>query len=291
MTSEIPIIMESQGGLGNQLFIWAAGRSLSHNSNRPLVLDTSLHAMPGARPFVLHHAPGVKQTMRTQGLAFRTGLVGKAARRIRRYAFLGREDRRLFVEDDRGRDPVLFHRSCAARYHGYFQSPAYFAEIDHIIRREIVGLLSRRYELMNPPPIPEEPWAFVHIRRGDYTTRSGLRRHGVLGDEYYRQSLDLIKQESSIRRLVIFSDEPRAAHRLAKEGVSLGFQASVSSVMDARDSLWLMSKAHAAAIANSSLSWWAAWLLKTPTGPVVYPQRWFANGESSDLQMGHWYSF
>lgn len=283
--------MESQGGLGNQLFIWAAGRSLSHNSNRPLVLDVSLHALPGARPFELQGAPGVRQTIQTRRLAFRSGLVGSVARRIRKYNFLGSGEGGLFVEDERDKDIALFQRSRAARYHGYFQSPAYFAEIDQIIRGEIAELLNKSYALIDRQPMPDEPWAFLHIRRGDYTTQSGLRRHGVLGDEYYRQSLALIKQKSSIRRLMIFSDERQEAHRLANECVSLGLQARVSSASNALEILWLMSQAHAAVIANSSLSWWGAWLLKAPTGPVVYPKRWFASGESSDLKMDHWHCF
>ncbi len=156
---------------------------------------------------------------------------------------------------------------------GYFQSEKYFQH--------------KRAELLNTFDFPEldrrnmpylneimavENSVSVHIRRGDYLKPSVLEYHGVLPDAYYTKALNHIVERYSDIRLFVFSDDQDYAKSL------FGDSDKVIYIQGNESSAWqdmaLMTKCRHHIIANSSFSWWGAWL-STELGITVAPQNWF----------------
>jgi hypothetical protein len=120
----------------------------------------------------------------------------------------------------------------------------------------------------------------VHVRRGDYLNPSTAKFHGILGEPYYRQALARI--EAAIgggAALFVFSDDPAAAEQV------LNFvpKSRLVHVRGEPERPWedmaLMARCRHHIIANSSFSWWGAWLNPFPDKVVIAPRAWFAPTE------------
>jgi hypothetical protein len=134
----------------------------------------------------------------------------------------------------------------------------------------------------------------VHVRRGDYLKPGTAEVHGILDEAYYREALGRIEAEIGEEAdLFVFSDEPQAAERV------LNFvpPSRLTHVRGDAERPWedmaLMSRCRHHVIANSSFSWWGAWLNPFPGKIVVAPQAWFAPTElrrrnTRDLYSNGW---
>src|SRR6202012_5379404 len=115
----------------------------------------------------------------------------------------------------------------------------------------------------------------VHVRRGDYLKPGTTEVHGVLGEAYYREALSRIEAEVGERvDLFVFSDDAQAAEQV------LNFVPKLTHVRGDAERPWedmaLMARCRHHVIANSSFSWWGAWLNPSPGKVVIAPQRWFS---------------
>ena len=184
--------------------------------------------------------------------------------------------------------------------HDYFQTEKYFKNIEDVIRndfsfkKEIVkSCLEILDELVDP--------IFIHIRRGDYVNQPD--NHPVCSTSYYESSLNNFKDTSSV---LIFSDDPEwcKSQELFSDDRFLisEFNLTYNQTSDTNDGrvkslipyydLCLMSMCQGGIIANSSMSWWGAWLIENPTQPIVAPNPWFGKNYShydmSDLIPERW---
>jgi hypothetical protein len=184
--------------------------------------------------------------------------------------------------------------------HDYFQTEKYFKNIEDVIRndfsfkKEIVkSCLEILDELVDP--------IFIHIRRGDYVNQPD--NHPVCSTSYYENSLNHFKDTSSV---LIFSDDPEwcKSQELFSDDRFLisEFNLTYNQTSDTNDGrikslipyydLCLMSMCQGGIIANSSMSWWGAWLIENPTQPIVAPNPWFGKNYShydmSDLIPERW---
>ena len=184
--------------------------------------------------------------------------------------------------------------------HDYFQTEKYFKNIKDVIRndftfkKEIVkSCLEILDELVDP--------IFIHIRRGDYVNQPD--NHPVCSTSYYENSLNHFKDTSSV---LIFSDDPEwcKSQELFSDDRFLisEFNLTYNQTSDTNDGrvkslipyydLCLMSMCQGGIIANSSMSWWGAWLIENPTQPIVAPNPWFGKNYShydmSDLIPKKW---
>ena len=184
--------------------------------------------------------------------------------------------------------------------HDYFQTEKYFKNIKDVIRndftfkKEIVkSCLEILDELVNP--------IFIHVRRGDYINQPD--NHPVCSTSYYENSLNHFKDTSSV---LIFSDDPEwcKSQELFSDDRFLisEFNLTYNQTSDTNDGrvkslipyydLCLMSMCQGGIIANSSMSWWGAWLIENPTQPIVAPNPWFGKNYShydmSDLIPERW---
>lgn len=269
------VIAIVKGGLGNQLFIYAAARALALRTGRSLYLDTRrgythdnygrscrLDRFPiQAEPMPEHWrvAPTLKHPQH------------KLIRALNK--LLPREHREYLAERhhlDADQLTELALRRKRVTLLGYWQQESYFSHCAEVIRRELA------------PPEPKDltnlerghryaagETVFVHFRRILY-------QH-VLGLDYYQRAIDEVCGRLAEPKFVLFGDEIPSA--------GLDFHGwPVEIVADNGDDeladLWLMTQCDHAIIANSSFSWWGAWLGPTKKGGLVISAKVseFSNG-------------
>jgi len=149
---------------------------------------------------------------------------------------------------------------------GYFQTEKYFKHIESEIREDFAF----KNEVLSPckdmVESVENPIA-LHIRRGDYVKNSD--NHPVCSMEYYKAALDHFDSD---RNVIVFSDDPMWCH---DEGTFADDRFIISENEDNRVDLCLMSLCNDFIIANSTYSWWGAWLSSNKDKKVIAPSQWF----------------
>ncbi len=283
------IAVDIQGGLGNQLFQYAVGRALALRTGHELVLDTRLVDSDRKRHYALDAYPIIArkcnsaQLPRPRRRQFWLAKLGFRTGSLRSFPF----DARRFEESaESGVFDTLWGRVTApVVLNGYFQSERYFASIDKQIRSELVPLRT-----------PSELFARVrshienagdaavslHIRRGDFAQEAHTRDvHGLVGLEYYSGAVARVRQQLPTAHFFVFTDDLAAINELRSLGLphTVVSQQGLSDV----DELALMSLCTHHVIANSSFSWWGAWLGRAD-GLTIAPQRWFAKASDASIR-------
>lgn len=179
--------------------------------------------------------------------------------------------------------PVAVDSSRDAYLIGYWQSELYFRTLADDLRLEFQPVRPASDAVRRIlDAISTFDSVSVHVRRGDYvTSQSASAHHGVLDLEYYRSAVARLEQEHPGAHYFVFTDDP--------SWVRVNFALGVAfSVVDANGSapewdLYLMSLCRRHIIANSSFSWWGAWLDSRRDKVVIAPKRWFAAPDAPDV--------
>ena len=165
---------------------------------------------------------------------------------------------------------------------GFFQSEKYFKHIEKEIRKDFTFKMEIVEDCKNIiKDIFDDPIA-LHIRRGDFLINSGNHYNQSL--EYYENALSKFDSD---RQVVIFSDDPQWC---IEQKLFESDRFIVSSGNNPYMDLYLMSQCDDFIIANSTFSWWGAWL--ADKGRVIAPKKWFGPNNShlntKDLYPEHW---
>lgn len=264
----MPLIAQVKGGLGNQLFIYAAARAISLNNGVPLFLDvfTGYRGDRFNRRFLLdefnisasisrEYSPYCFFGMKTIPL-----LLSKINRLLpikKRYVI--REQYPKF-------DPEMLQPGLSSTYLiGYWQSYLYFSQIASQIKEELVlkSPLDMKNIQMGKEILSSESVS-VHIRQGNLSNK--------LSEDYYRLAVQIINSKVKNPRYFVFSDSPESAAKLSailpKQQTIVGINSDQESYKD----LWLMSRCRHHIIANSTFSWWGGWLSDNERKVVVAPE-------------------
>jgi hypothetical protein len=286
------IVSQLLGGLGNQFFQYAMGRALAEKHRAGLKLDTSQFDQYRLRTYALSHFH-IKATQLTSREYRELGLPSKARTRA------GRLIDRLFrissmpvVRENRfGFDASAMDSPSNCYLQGYWQSPKYFSAIESAIRAELTvrePLSGRNRDIADE--IRDGLSVSVHVRRGDYVTNPNTRDyHGFCEPEYYEMAQRRMKERFGPVRFFVFSDDP------AWVSANLKF-VSPATIVDHNgteqdhEDLRLMSLCRHHIIANSTFSWWGAWLSESPDKMIVAPKAWFREGgqRTDDLIPESW---
>ena len=177
--------------------------------------------------------------------------------------------------------------------HDYFQSSKYFSNIEDQIREDFTfkaDILNPCQEIMSDLESP----IFIHVRRGDYVNSQNA--HPVCSVEYYKEALTHFDDEVPV---LVFSDDIEWCKKqelFSDDRFMLSeYQERYPQTCDTNDGkqnalipyfdLCMMSLCSGGIIANSSMSWWGAWLISNPTQPIIAPNPWFGP-QYSDYYMG-----
>ncbi len=258
------VVAKVYGGLGNQMFQYAAGYALARRLDTRLVLDTAWfdpEVGPALRPFELHWF----------------GIEGGITRRDR---ILLRLRRAVVVTEQRfGYDIELETARGTVVLDGYWQSYKYFEGCADEIRAafRFPELVSDEGKEVARAIEACDCSVGVHVRRGDYAANPKLRRiHGVLSPEYYANAAAQIRGKvASDVRFFVFSDDIEWCRSSLQLGSDTAFVAGGRAAPDYED-MALLARCDHHVLANSSFSWWGAWL-SPRDGIVVAPRPWFTD--------------
>jgi hypothetical protein len=263
-----------KGGLGNQLFQYATARRLSVKKRIPWLLfntdNYQIDAVGRAFGLMNYRIRGSLIHSRLMKNIFQNGT--KYNKIISLFPLYGRiEETGLSLHHFPNNLRLLSSLS------GYWQSEFYFKDIRPLLLEELV-----------PHRVPSFPeWmggsetVAVHIRRTDYLVENGF---GSLTEQYYHDAIEVIRSRVSNPLFVFFSDDLEWCRRNFKDNGFL-FCDDQDWQLDYLQ-LYLMSKCSHQIIANSSFSWWGAWLNANPARQVIRPERPFLD---SSLQYESYY--
>jgi hypothetical protein len=272
------------GRLGNQMFQYAAGRALADRRGVELLLDTSW--------FDYARGKGIdtRYELDCFALDVRLAPVWDVARirgrsGVRRLRQRLRPSRRpLLTSIDENSTFAFEPRVLVAEDNtylsGYWQSQAYFADRESLIRDDFAFPALEADGAQLASEIAVSPSVSVHVRRADYVASERARALiGSLDATYYADAVDAVGAVAGELALFVFSDDPDWCRR------NLVF-ACPTTIVDralpadrAWEDLCLMSLCRHHIVANSSFSWWGAWLDESPDKIVVAPRHWLAAGE------------
>ncbi|CAH1662237.1 putative O-antigen biosynthesis glycosyltransferase WbnK [Hyphomicrobiales bacterium] len=275
------------GGLGNQMFQYAAGRALALRNRTGLAIDRSafmdytVHAY--ALDFFVLEAPAASAS----DLPASPGAGNRLSRLLP-----WRRPVRHVVEQGLRFDPAVAAQSGNVYLDGYWQSEQYFSDFSDILRKDF------RFRHAPSPTNAEflkragaDNTVSIHIRRGDYVTNpNALAVHGTCSPAYYEKAITTLAKECGSPLVgFVFSDDHAWAHeniRLPIETVHVEGNAADKAYEDMR----IMAACRHHVIANSTFSWWGAWLDPRPDSRVIAPARWFADTsmDATDLIPERW---
>lgn len=285
------IIARLIGGLGNQLFQYAAARAVALRHRQELRFDVSgFDTLPG-RSYRLHHFQIAGRALEARELRA-LGLQGLHSPwgRLRRKLGL-KPPMPMIAEPHFHFDSALEGAPAHCYLNGYWQSPRYFVGIESRIREEFQvqdSLTERTRELVLR--IADGESVAVHVRRGDYISNpTAASVHGTCGSAYYEAAERLLLENRPGAQAFVFSDEPAWAAGNLRLSMPTTFVAHNPPERDYED-LYLMAQCRHHIIANSTFSWWGAWLATHPHKFVVAPRLWFqgANHRVDDLIPDAW---
>jgi len=278
------IITKLQGGLGNQMFQYAIGKTLSEKNKTELKLDLSFYNKQPKNTTLREYSLGcfnVKKNIATD----------KEIKKLKKYEWKNSRrhflynlifaDRLIYIEEkwfDFEENYLKIKNN--AYLDGYWQSEKYFSaqggkNIEKIIQKKF----TLKKDLNNiakgtSEKIINSNSVSIHIRRGDYANNPDTKSyHGLCPIGYYEKAIKKITNKIKNPTFYIFSDDIEWVKKNLKTNFPMIF---VEGNKDYED-LILMSYCKHNIIANSSFSWWGAWLNKNPNKIVIAPKKWFVN--------------
>lgn len=288
------VVSQLIGGLGNQMFQYAAGRALSLERNTSFLLDISQfdsytrhQGFELARIFTLSTPIATNKDVRSV-LGWQSS---HNVRRIISRPFMSSFRRETFVVEPHfhfwpGVDtipPVVYMQ-------GYWQSPRYFQRHMATIRKDFefkFPLTGRNIEVA--AQISQTNAVSLHVRRGDYlSNKKTANLHGLCSIDYYREAIKNIGDQIESPIFFVFSDDMDWVRKNLEIEFPCYF-VDHNQGLDSFNDMRLMSLCRHNIIANSSFSWWGAWLNANQNKLVVGPKKWFAiSTDTSDLIPETW---
>ncbi len=274
------IVVRLMGGLGNQMFQYALGRAISMKKNSNFYLDltqlinTPRHATPRRYDLDVFN---IQADIAPPDILKKAWSWRKSVARIGLHKIFGRGDEFLYVKERTiDFDPGILDLPDNVYLDGYWQSEKYFLTISDTIRKDFVII---------PDPTEENQKILdkiqgcnsvsIHIRRQDYVTNPVTRRiHYVCDEEYYRKAIERIIKQVEDPNFFVFSDDPAWAQKYVVPDAPVTYITHNIGKQSYED-LRLISHCHHHIIANSSFSWWGAWLSLSKSKVILAPKKWF----------------
>jgi hypothetical protein len=294
------VISRLNGGLGNQLFQYAAGLYVAKSFECSLVLDTSglrhLNARQTSTPreLMIHLLiPEVKvddfsHEKSLKDVDFRFASLEGAGPFFTTFAKIASIlSPRYIVENTNPKQLLELSPSLQSRCYlsGYWQTPEYAESM----RTEILEALANGktfcsyardigYELMN------EDTAAIHVRRGDYLSKYPSQ-YAMTNSAYFDKGIERLRQLGKSRFFFFSDDIVWCKNQFADSNDNKFFETEQSNDAEA---LWAMSQASNFLISNSTYSWWAAWLSKAETKTVLGPSIWDNDRRAIEIMPASW---
>jgi hypothetical protein len=266
-----------QGGFGNQVFIYAAGYAAASKQGCPLYIDKSWFHSQSLRNYELDTFSSVGMITRATNCNThhkRSALGFSAGGVLSRLNLT--KDKNFFEGNAFNYNPAFLKLTPGYTLHGFFQSYLYFESVQDDLRNQLRKIVEPSPWFLETQKFLANlgPWIAIHVRLGDYLSLGTREIHGVIPSHYYLAAANLMAKLLPGASFVIFSDDPP----IAKSMLSSEFKAAhfLKSAPGSKsvETMVLMSQSHGSIIANSTFSWWGAWMGDREGRPVIAPRPW-----------------
>lgn len=286
------ITVKLMGGLGNQLFQYAFGTSLAQKLNHETVYDISWFIHDRTRSLKLNSL-GLSLKYKTAGSIYailkKSAIYCSARSKLIRsfnplqkletlYEFKTSFSNKIIKEKYFNIEKLNYNKNYY--FDGYWQNPEYFEDIRNLILSSIhFPEFQNAQDLNLQKQICNAESVAIHIRRGDYVSDPWANQNlGTCSIEYYQKAVEHILSKHTNAKFFLFSDDPDFVK------TNFRFLLNATLVSNNRrseiDELNLMHLCKHFIIANSSFSWWGAWLSQNTEKTVITPQKWYKNIEA-----------
>jgi hypothetical protein len=284
------IVSHILGGLGNQMFQYASARAVAYKHNQILLLDLKdFNDYPLHNGFELgrifnveHQKATTKDISKVLWMANSRNLKRVFKHKLLKYI----KPKRFIVEYTSNYCKELNNAEDNIYLYGYWQNERYFKPIEHLVRKDFnfkLPLSGLNLELAKS--IKANSSISVHVRRGDYLSdKKTAALLNVCTKEYYFKAINLIAMKVKSPTFYVFSDDIEWVKQnipIQHPCVYVNHNHGVESYID----MQLMSLCKHNIIANSSFSWWGAWLNNNPEKIVYAPKIWFLNSRYSEMNI------
>lgn len=292
------IIVKLQGGLGNQMFQYAAGRALSIRKKTMLKFDLTylLDRSPSLnivfRDYDLDIFPNIQVPIATQDEVLALTQTFANNKLLRRIVKKTIGIKSYYREKSFKFDSHFTELPSKIYLDGYWQSEKYFEREKDILTRDFVFaplLLKENFQLVDE--IKTTNSVCLNVRRGDFVSHAvSSSVLGFKGLDYITKAIQLIEDKVSNPNFYIFSDDIEWCRANIKIEHPVTIVDHTHAGKKFADYLQLMTACKHIIIPNSSFAWWAAWLNNNPNKIVVAPLKWFNDPalDSSDIIPKGW---
>lgn len=291
------IIVKITGGLGNQMFQYATAKSMSIRNNDTFKLDISFYSKQDLRKFELNllkieeNIPSIEEINKLRG---KEGILYKIRKRlkIRNKKPVSYKADSLLLNSAKNTENIFEEEIFLLKENlyldGYWQSENYFKDVRDDIIKEFTpkDSISENAKIYLES-INNENSVSLHVRRGDYIDNSMFKESGLIVTQldYYKNAIKYLNKKVENPKYFIFSDDIT----WCKENFDfLDNKIFIDNTKSAIDDMVLMSKCKHNIIANSTFSWWSAWLNIYDKKIVVVPKIWYKTNLDLHLAPKEW---
>lgn len=261
------------GGLGNQMFQYAAAAAVAARTNADVEIDSSFYQKRHRRHRSLELTAFPITGRIAEGRS--STFLGALKSRLR---FPAGDSKAHYHEPHFHFDRGSLDLRAPVSMQGYFQSEKYFESISVDIRKQFRVPQPADPRIRDLKRLLEEACS-LHVRRGDYVSKP--KNRGIYAEctlQYYRDAIDRLPSGIPI---FVFSDDPD----WVRQNLNLGRELLFPEANSAMEDLWLMTQARHHVIANSTFSWWGAWLSRDGDGITIAPRQWFCDSAMNDADL------
>lgn len=286
---EKTVIVKFNGGLGNQMFQWAFARALEKQLGVETLMDGSFFQKNYARPYNLNVFNLDAKFVENYWMRIKLQIIWRLRKKLVGKKFLGLN---FYSEPHFQYDENVINIVPNTYIEGFFQSRKYFKYVEKELRAD--------FQFKSEPDdtnqkllekISATNSVSLHIRRGDYVQKKRYQDvYATCSLDYYKRGVEFIAEKFKNPTLFLFSDDIE----WVKENLKLPYECiyvTNNSGANSYEDMRLMSNCKHNVIANSSFSWWGAWLNKNPDKITIAPQKWFndENIDQSDVIPETWH--
>lgn len=275
-------VVKFQGRLGNQMFQYAFAKAVEYYTKEKVYFNSWMWGSPFETLFNVNIEKAPTKLLKKH---FNIS-------RLEKFQFVERH-RKFFApllfngytyEDSHRFEPALLALDGDVYYSGYFQCEKYFKEIEDQIRKDFTfkpikdeKILQLRKEIEG-----YECPIFINVRRGDYITY----KLECCDMTYYQKATKLMAEKYPNCTFIAISDEPEWVQENLK--IDYPFKVYTSGNMDIPYDIYLLQGCKHGICANSSFSWWGAWLIDNPDKTIIAPEPWWQFRCNSDTVPDDW---
>jgi hypothetical protein len=277
------IVVKLKGGLGNQMFQYAFGLSLSKERNEKFFIDISGYSAQSKndaqRNYQLGDFPIQAEILPNDKAKIFNSLPFRWYRKI--------------TNKINPLDAYTFNskllQSKSTYYEGYWINEKYFIKYRQAIIESFAlkNFSDKAIQISKLIHETQKTSTSLHVRRGDFVSNPNAAFNGLVSLEHYHKAINLIAQSTHTQKLTVFvfSDDIEWAKNNIHSDDEHTFHFVSSPEIKDHEELILMSQCSNNIIANSTFSWWAAWLNQSESKIVIAPKQWLKDRTASDLEI------